>query len=75
MNCAEYERLQLRVEILLEELTELTAKQLEMFRAENYPACRRLDREVEAAIGEKERTIGALRQHMREHRCRSAEPI
>jgi hypothetical protein len=29
----------------------------------------RLDKELELTVGLKERTIGALRQHTKEHRC------
>jgi len=52
------------------DLTQLTTRHLEVFRTGDFPAARRMDREVEVAIGAKERAIGALSQHMIEHKCR-----
>lgn len=74
-NCAEYNRVVLRVENVLGNLAQVTTMLLDLFRAGNYSACRRLDIQLELAVGEKERSIGALRQHMTEHKCQSIEPI
>lgn len=57
------------MEDILQRLKELTALQLEAFRSRNSAELARLDRELENAMGEKERSFGALRQHVREHNC------
>jgi hypothetical protein len=63
------------VAALLAHLAQLTTHHLEAFRAKNFQASRQIDIEVERAIGEKERAIGALRQHMLEHKCQSGNTI
>jgi cell division septum initiation protein DivIVA len=68
-RCAEYARLQTEVGEVLERLTNLTQAQLNAFRANDQATLMRLDKELENAIGEKERRIGAMRQHAREHKC------
>jgi hypothetical protein len=65
--CPECERLQTEVQTALEGLTLLTSAQLAAFRANDQETFMRLDRELENAVGLKERTIGALRQHRKEH--------
>jgi hypothetical protein len=50
-------------------LIRLTNAQLEVFQARNQAEFMRLDRELELTVGEKERTIGAVRQRIKEHRC------
>jgi hypothetical protein len=74
-NCAEYDRLSAYVTDCLEKLRQLTTSQLDLFRAGEYAACRRVDKELELSVGAKERGIGALRQHMIEHKCQGREPI
>lgn len=74
-NCAEYDRLVAYVENVLGNLAQLTTVHLDVFRAQDYDAARRIDKELELTMGEKERAIGALRQHMREHKCQPMEPI
>jgi hypothetical protein len=68
-NCPEYDRLRKEVEATLEKLRELTTVQLEVFRSRNQPEFVRLDKELELTVGEKERVIGAWRQHANEHGC------
>ena len=75
VTCAEYNRLASDLEDILGRLTTMTGKHLEGFKAGDFPASRRLDKELELTMGEKERAIGALRQHMVEHKCQSIEPI
>jgi hypothetical protein len=75
-TCAEYARLVAYVENVLGNLAQLTTLHLELFRAGDFSAARRIDMEVETTIGEKERAVGALRQHMLEHKCQpNKEPI
>lgn len=74
-SCAEYDRLTSGVENVLGNLAQLTTLILDLFRAGDFSACRKLDKELELTVGEKERSIGALRQHMKEHKCQTREPI
>jgi hypothetical protein len=74
-NCTEYKRLQSYVENVLGNLAQLTTLHLELFRAGDFSSCKRIDKDVELTVGEKERAIGALRQHMLEHKCQPIEPI
>lgn len=74
-NCVEYDRLRSCVENVLGNLAQLTSLILDLFRAGDFSACRKLDKELELSIGEKERSIGALPQHMTEHKCQPREPI
>jgi hypothetical protein len=69
--CTEYLLLQGEVQKILETLTELTTAQVHTFRAGDYASFAQLDKQLELTVGEKERAIGALRQHAREHRCHS----
>lgn len=68
-RCAEYARLQAAVNTILELIAELTSAQLQAFQSSEQTLFARLDRELENAIGEKERAVGAMRQHAKEHRC------
>lgn len=67
-GCAECGRLEMDVALALEHLRQLTTAQLSEFK-EHFQSgtFMNLDRELENAVGEKERRIGALRQHQREH--------
>ena len=68
-KCAEYDRLTSQVEEILKQLTETTAVQLEIFRASRPREFTRVDKQLELMVGEKERRIGAMRQHAAEHKC------
>jgi hypothetical protein len=68
-KCAEHTRLEAEVDDCLKKLRDLTALQLEVFRSKNYASFARLDRELELAVGTKERSIGAFYQHSKEHKC------
>ena len=74
-TCPEYDRLESYVENVLGNLAQITTLTVELFRAGDFPACKRLDKDIELAIGEKERAVGALRQHMAEHKCQPRESI
>jgi cell division septum initiation protein DivIVA len=65
--CNECERLRGEVQDALARLTHLTTAQLNAFRANDNATFMRLDKELENAMGSKERVIGAMRQHEREH--------
>ena len=68
-NCSEYDRLHNEVESVLGNLAQVSTLLLELFRAKDLAGVRRLDKELELTVGEKERSIGALRQHVKEHKC------
>ena len=70
-KCAECARLQYDVITTLERLEELIAQQLEAFRSNDQATFMRLDKELELTIGTKERAIGALREHSKEHGARA----
>ena len=68
-ECPEYNRLHSDVENVLANLAQVTTLLLELFRSRNLGDVHRLDKELELTVGEKERCIGALRQHVKEHKC------
>jgi hypothetical protein len=68
-TCPEYDRLHAEVEGILGNLAQVTTLLLELFRSKDLAGVHRLDKELEFTVGEKERAIGALRQHIREHNC------
>jgi hypothetical protein len=48
---------------------------LELFRSGDSEKYVHLDKELELTVGEKERAVGALRQHLREHKCQRSESL
>lgn len=72
-NCSEYESLASAVEQILKDLSEKTSLHLELFRSKQHQRFMRLDKELELLVGEKERAIGSLRQHAKEHKCQESE--
>jgi hypothetical protein len=72
-KCPEYNRLHAEVENVLGNLAQTTTLLLELFRSKDLNGVRRLDKELELTVGEKERCIGALRQHIKEHNCVAPE--
>jgi len=57
------------VEEVLQKITQLTKRQLAAFRRHDEAELMRLDKQLELTVGLKERSIGALRQHEKEHGC------
>jgi hypothetical protein len=68
-KCEEYDRLHAHLEDVLAKLAQSAALLLELFRARNLDGVHQLDKELELTLGEKERSLGALRQHVKEHNC------
>jgi len=68
-TCAEHDRLRSDVENVLVNLAQVTMLLLELFRADDSEKYLHLDKELELTFGEKERAVGALRQHIKEHKC------
>jgi len=69
-KCPEYAAMEDKVTEALQKLVELIDAQLAAFRAKEHGTFMRLDKELETAVGHKERNIGALRQHAKDHGCR-----
>jgi len=67
--CAVYTQLQLHVNSVLVKLVELSQAIHGAFLNGDESEVSRLDRELEGEIGRKERALGALRQHVKEHEC------
>jgi hypothetical protein len=74
-NCSEYDRLHAEVENVLGNLAQTTTLLLELFRSKDLSGVQRLDKELELTVGEKERTLGALRQHVKEHNCQQQKAL
>jgi hypothetical protein len=68
-RCAEYQKLASKVDEILKQLVEATTHQLEIFRSKQMAEFMRVDKEIELLLGEKERSIGGMRQHAAEHDC------
>ena len=69
VKCPEHERLFAEGENILGNLAQVSTLLLELFRSRDFDGVRRLDKELEITVGEKERCLGALRQHIKEHKC------
>ncbi len=67
--CAEQTRLRSELESVLGNLAQVTTLLLELFRSGDTEKYKLLDKELELTVGEKERAVGALRQHIKEHKC------
>lgn len=67
--CADYKKLQSEVTDVLAQLVELTRRQLLAFQSDERGLFMQLDKELENTVGRKERTIGALREHVKTHGC------
>jgi len=73
-KCADYAQLENVVNENLEALLKLATHQLEIFKSKDYAAFMRLDKDLENMVGKKERSVGALRQHAKEHGCQPVMP-
>jgi len=70
-GCEEFARLEHEVRSALQNLTFVTSAALEAFRAGDHAKFTELDTRIENLVGQKERTLGALRQHAKDHHCQS----
>jgi hypothetical protein len=75
ISCPEYERLDSHVEDVLGNLAQLATLELDRFQAGDYPTCRRLEQALENTFVEKERAMGAIEQHLLEHKCQPGKSI
>ncbi len=67
--CAKYDKLASELEEVLKELVEKATLQLEIFRSKKPGEFMRVDKQLELLLGEKERRVGALGEHVAEHTC------
>jgi hypothetical protein len=72
-QCQEYANLQQELQLTLQTLSDLTTAMLDAFHANDRSAFARLDKELETSVGRKERVVGALRQHVKDHKCAGTE--
>ncbi|HEY1242511.1 MAG TPA: hypothetical protein VGF16_18245 [Bryobacteraceae bacterium] len=68
MNCPERERLVAAVAEILKQIIQIALRQRTALKSSSYTAYL-LDQEFAEAVGEKERRLGALLEHEREHGC------
>ena len=68
-QCPEFERLRAEVENVLGNLAQVSTLLVELFRSKDFNAVYGFDTELELTVGQKERCIGALRQHIKDHNC------
>lgn len=68
-NCDKHDELLKNAQKVLEKIRDLTMKQVPCIVDGVSQRFLQMDRELELAMGEKERAVGALREHDEEHRC------
>ena len=68
-ECKELNRLIAVLESAVANLAQQTTLLLDLIRARDLHSWGQLDRQLELTLGEKERALGALRQHIRDHQC------
>jgi hypothetical protein len=68
-SCTQRQELQQACTQILDRIRALSGESIQALQTNNGERLRELDRELELAIGEKERTFGALWQHTAEHGC------
>jgi hypothetical protein len=68
-RCPQRKELQDAAETALQCIKDLTSASIEALRAGDNVRLLALDKELELAIGDKERRFGALQQHTSEHGC------
>ena len=67
--CKTQEQLRQTATNVLELIDALTRDQIEAMKSGDDERLMSLDKEIELAFGEKERSFGALHQHRQEHGC------
>jgi hypothetical protein len=68
-DCQERDRLYSEAENVLGNLAQVSTLLLELLRSKQLKAVHRLDKDLELTVGAKERCLGALQQHIKEHGC------
>lgn len=70
-ECAKHAKLLQQAQEVLERIRKLTTKQVPCIVEGVNQRFLQMDRELELAMGEKERAVGALREHDKEHGCQT----
>lgn len=70
-RCGKHGELLKQAKEVLERIRDLTTKSVPCIVDGVNQRFLQMDREVELAMGEKERAVGALREHDEEHSCQS----
>lgn len=69
MDCLERDKLKAEAARSLKDIIEFTDKLLKAMNANEPASLTPLDKDLENAVGAKERAFGALAQHQKEHGC------
>ncbi len=69
MDCAERDRLMGDVSLALSNIVNITRQHIQVMYGDDEATLMRLDRDLENAVGEKDRLLGALHQHQKQHGC------
>lgn len=69
MICTKYDELSERAMAALDDLFRLVHRQVEAMKKSDNKIAHSFDEDIELLIAEKERALGALRQHRDEHGC------
>ena len=68
-QCAEEQKLVADVQILLAQIIDINKATIEAVSNHDHARIHQLDKDLEQAVGAKERAMGAWQQHRREHGC------
>ena len=69
MECAERAKLKTEAACALRDIVEFSDKLLKALDSDQLTSLSPLDKDLENAVGAKERAFGALLQHSKEHGC------
>jgi hypothetical protein len=69
VGCIKKQELLAAVEAQLEIIAELARAEVVAIKGDTDNAWAEIDNQIELAIGKKERAIGGLREHRKEHGC------
>jgi hypothetical protein len=72
-RCVERDKLMDRVQATLASLADLANEEKVAMRSGNHDRADAVDKLIETTIGDKERAIGAYRQHLNDHGCGGPE--
>jgi len=67
--CVRQQELISDVQVHLQRIAELAHAEVDALASRNHNSWKAIDQQIELEIGEKERCIGALNEHRREHGC------
>ena len=68
-HCSMREKLYEEAQEVLQKIRTCTQTQIEAVQERDQGKLMAADKQLEMLVGEKERTFGALRQHIEEHQC------